>query len=516
MRSKNPYFWTTRMPVVLLVCAVTVITIALTFYACTDNQSPTGPLTAEQAAAAVQAATLDQDQYVQELAEEFAPFLWFDRVVPRPDMDSENWYDQWGFPMDPQLYYDLRNAGYRHVINNYTWESLVTGWVPTFYSYGVCSKDFVIRPQTLNWNEDCIPLLTEKKIEVGTVCWEYIETDDGAHMMEATFLPTSGWELSDVRFWFGSSLSDMPRTTEGNPAVGDFPYLAEVQAGQTSCSLQVPLVTCGETILAAANAEVRRSRSTAMCDWESAWAAGNPMTGEGNWATYFSAEQICDVEEIMYWWFYGWQSPCCNYDGEYHGFHHGDWERVAVKIVDGELERVMYFQHDSWYTKGPTGFVVRPDDGSCYEWGHSNCPGGKPGTHPTVFVGRLGHGSYPDNVGQGPPDEDPAGWGICWECCPWADWRDPAAVNGYKHLHSENNLVRLRRPAPPGGPYEWMNYQGSWKAEEWGTGGECGPFRNVPQECHMPGCKGNDPECNFLGDNQQGCTRSEVLDDEIF
>lgn len=175
-----------------------------------------------------------------------------------------------------------------------------------------------------------------------------------------------------------------------------------------------------------------------------------------------------DTEYVMYWFFYGWQDYCSPGQGE----HHADWERICVKIVSQNLNRVMFFQHEGQYTRIPGNYMVY----------HS--------THPLVFVGKNSHGSYHDDGGSG-------------TCCYYEDFRNPGSKN--LHMFTWLNLVRLSldSDAP-----EWMKYDG---VTYWD--GLKGPLHRDQDNdlCHLQGCRGAWTQvCHTCG-----CAKSDIGDSEM-
>jgi hypothetical protein len=199
----------------------------------------------------------------------------------------------------------------------------------------------------------------------------------------------------------------------------------------------------------------------------------------GEIPTYYQYAECDEGEYVIYWWFYGYQ-PDCDFGA---GEHPADWERIAVKIVDGELDRVLYFQHGGQYTK----LTDSPDLQRLY------------GGHPVVFVGATAHGSY-HNVGG--PGEGTGGS----PCCYWRDYRAPGPFAEWKQMLTWENLVRLSldEDSP-----EWMRCEG------YGCWSYCcpGPLMRGLDLCKMPACVGTDPLCgDEQGDDQQGCFRSDVTE----
>ena len=182
----------------------------------------------------------------------------------------------------------------------------------------------------------------------------------------------------------------------------------------------------------------------------------------------YYAYQDCsqDSTVIMYWFFYGYQDTCSPGVGN----HDADWERVAVKIVDGKLQRVLYFQHGGSYTRQGKDLEVID------------------GTHPVAYVGKNSHGSYHDGGGSG-------------SCLYFEDFRN----SGRKqyNLNTADSLIPLSNSldAP-----EWMR-----SINHKNFDGIPGPLARGINLCSMPGCVGNDFN---LGDalcfGSCGCKKSSI------
>ncbi len=186
--------------------------------------------------------------------------------------------------------------------------------------------------------------------------------------------------------------------------------------------------------------------------------------------TYYYYKRCFDAEYVMYWWFYGYQPDCDVESGE----HSADWERIAVKIVDGKLDRVLFFQHAGQYTKLTSNSELQ------------RLYGGRP----VVFVGAQNHGSYHDTGGTG-------------GCCYFQDYRNPGPYATWKKMLTWENLVRLS--LDDDSP-EWM------KCPDAGCWPNCckGPLHRGEDLCNMSACIGLDEICDLIGDNQQGCEHTDA------
>ena len=104
---------------------------------------------------------------------------------------------------------------------------------------------------------------------------------------------------------------------------------------------------------------------------------------------YYEVAHINDSTFITYWFFYGYQGTCLTGFGS----HDSDWERIAIRVAQGQLRDVVYWQHNGRYTRRAE---------------HVRLEGG----HPVVFSGKNSHGSYHDTGGSG-------------GCRYFADFRNP-------------------------------------------------------------------------------------------
>eukprot|EP00656_Telonema_subtile_P014184 TRINITY_DN17235_c0_g1_i1.p1 TRINITY_DN17235_c0_g1~~TRINITY_DN17235_c0_g1_i1.p1 ORF type:complete len:263 (-),score=40.56 TRINITY_DN17235_c0_g1_i1:35-823(-) len=125
----------------------------------------------------------------------------------------------------------------------------------------------------------------------------------------------------------------------------------------------------------------------------------------------------------QYWHWYGHQKGCLFHLGE----HGNDWERVNVHVTDGEVTRVVFYQHSGHYAR--TTFQ------SC-------------GTRPVVYVGKLAHGSYHAGCRAKQPANH-AKVGYCGGGCGyWDDFRNPGrALNSPTliPLHAGQTIDGIKR-----------------------------------------------------------------------
>jgi hypothetical protein len=210
----------------------------------------------------------------------------------------------------------------------------------------------------------------------------------------------------------------------------------------------------------------------------------------GTIPTYYQVRVFGNQTRILYWWFYGYQHPCWQEEGQ----HYGDWERVMVTLTENRsgIAAVTYWQHNGWYTR-----IAGPRDAPCTPGGTGRCGGSggfeRSGTHPVVYVGKFGHGSYHDTNAAGPH-----GAGVC---AYYGDFRNPESRNDY--LETWNKLIDLDGNAEP------------WIAADrttWGPGGISNHPTQHPPEAGLQACAGS-PTYAIAS---AGCYKSECLagDDE--
>jgi hypothetical protein len=208
--------------------------------------------------------------------------------------------------------------------------------------------------------------------------------------------------------------------------------------------------------------EARRSGSRArICNTD----VGSIERGEV--PTYYEYQECGpDSAVIMYWFFYGYQDTCTGSLGS----HDADWERVAVKLRRGRLDRVLYFQHAGSYTRQGRELSYFED------------------THPVAFVGKNSHGSYHDDGGSG-------------SCLYFEDYRNPGGRD--LRMQTWRNLVEL---------------SDAWHAPEWMRTRSAEHFDGIPAPlardidlCSLPGCVGNDLIIgSALCFGQCGCAKSSI------
>lgn len=139
----------------------------------------------------------------------------------------------------------------------------------------------------------CQTLYAGKTTNAGSVC-----VDNDADYLTVTYTTTGDWWIDDAHLFVGTSLSQMPQTSVGNPKIGNFPYRAEDLDSQKH-EIRIPLgdfkpYTCGTVLTLAAHAALyRRDAAGTIYQTETGWASGTRMTTKGSWATYFTYAIQC-------------------------------------------------------------------------------------------------------------------------------------------------------------------------------------------------------------------------------
>lgn len=143
-------------------------------------------------------------------------------------------------------------------------------------------------------------LLAGQDIPAGTVDVEVV----GDNLI-VTYNTSNGFELNEVHFFIGETLSDMPQTKTGSPKIGNFPYAASGLQGTTTYSFTVSIpdlggepYVCGKTFFLATHASVYRVNSDGSYQQETAWGDGERFTQRGSWATYFAVDFTCTDDPV--------------------------------------------------------------------------------------------------------------------------------------------------------------------------------------------------------------------------
>jgi hypothetical protein len=240
-------------------------------------------------------------------------------------------------------------------------------------------------------------------------------------------------------------------------------------------------------------------------------ASGFPMENNdgatlksGRIPTYFQLRKFGNQIRISYWWFYGFQHSCVVDTKDYvwgTGAHHGDWEHVMVILSEdtSRVAAVTFWQHDNYYTR-----IAGPRDAPCTPGGIGRCSGShgfeSSGTHPVVYVGKIGHGSYHDSNGR------------TGGCGYYEEFRNPDGPGDY--MQTWLNLIDLDDDADvPSETWRVNDRWGPTAAPERPTW-RWGPYDNIgthptqaPPAASMDACAGS--ATYRLG--SAGCFKSECL-----
>lgn len=171
---------------------------------------------------------------------------------------------------------------------------------------------------------------------------------------------------------------------------------------------------------------------------------------------------------IGYWWYYGKQRLCTILgisDPTGESAHDGDWEHIIVHASHGSVVKVQYHQHGGHYTANANQIDI---------WSY---------THPVVYVGVEGHGSYYNS-------NDYAGG-----CGYFYDYRNPK--DDSDHLLTWNNIISIDDKTE-----EWMNSLGQCSLDNGVIGGNLvychgNPLKTSTNDiCTADGC--DDNGCDWL------------------
>lgn len=149
---------------------------------------------------------------------------------------------------------------------------------------------------TLGSNVNSVKLVAGQTIDAGSVSFDDVDTNNDGQIdaLQVTYSTKDGWELTEVQFFIGNSLTELPTTKSGNPQVGLFPYKSGAISG-SSYTIIIPFSTLGficpgpEDYFVAAHASVRKGSQT-----ETGWGDGFRLVARGNWAMYFMIYISCD------------------------------------------------------------------------------------------------------------------------------------------------------------------------------------------------------------------------------
>lgn len=110
-----------------------------------------------------------------------------------------------------------------------------------------------------------------------------------------TYTTTGSWQLQETHLYVGS-FEGLPKTSTGNPKIGNFPYKDSLSAGETTYTYTVPLSSLGDDqcfVIAAHASVVQLGPDGEVTQQQTAWGAGNQFNESGSWATY-SVYCLCD------------------------------------------------------------------------------------------------------------------------------------------------------------------------------------------------------------------------------
>jgi hypothetical protein len=147
-------------------------------------------------------------------------------------------------------------------------------------------------------------LYAGQNIPAGFVVYDDIDTngDQVDDALQVRFETASEWELTEVHFFIGASLTQLPTTKSGNPQPGQFPYKSGNISGQKNYTITIPFSTIGyrcpstETAdyFVSAHAGLRKSLGGGSYQNESGWGDGLRLVQRGSWAMYNMIFLTCD------------------------------------------------------------------------------------------------------------------------------------------------------------------------------------------------------------------------------
>lgn len=185
-----------------------------------------------------------------------------------------------------------------------------------------CQKDQALINEKINRGED-IPmkvvvgsssstvstqvLYAGQTINAGVVSYEDIDTngDNIDDALKVSFETINDWELTEVHFFIGTSLTALPANKSGNPQPGQFPYKSGNIAGQKSYAFVIPFSTLGyscpntETAdyVVSAHASLRKSVGGGGYQTETGWGDGLRLVQRGSWSMYNIIYLTCDASK---------------------------------------------------------------------------------------------------------------------------------------------------------------------------------------------------------------------------
>jgi hypothetical protein len=145
----------------------------------------------------------------------------------------------------------------------------------------------------------------------------YVETwnenIDGAIILHVKYvINDTAWYLTEVHLAVNTSLDGIPKTKNGNPIPGLFPYsVTELWIQEYEFTINLTDVfglicpaSNQTTIYIAAHAYVTKIDENGFTvQTETAWGQGTRFTNKGNWGMYFTYNIVCEqyvLEEVCY------------------------------------------------------------------------------------------------------------------------------------------------------------------------------------------------------------------------
>jgi hypothetical protein len=150
---------------------------------------------------------------------------------------------------------------------------------------------------------ECHRMLAGQHIDVGEVC---VEVDKEKKELLVTYNTENGWELTEAHLWTGLDLNGMPKSRNGNPMIGNFPYNSGNISGADAHTFAVPLEKafgtaelCDVPGFLAAHAALRKENGSGGYQTETGWVDGERLTQRGSWAMYSSITFTCPPEPVI-------------------------------------------------------------------------------------------------------------------------------------------------------------------------------------------------------------------------
>lgn len=141
-----------------------------------------------------------------------------------------------------------------------------------------------------------VDLFAGQNILAGTVT---ISKTEGYLLV--SYNTVNGFELDEAHVFVGESIDDMPQTKNGNPKIGNFPYVADGLSG-SYYQFMIPLsefggepAICDKMFYVAAHAALVKDNGDGSFQTETGWGDGDRIVDKGSWATYFSFVYTCEI-----------------------------------------------------------------------------------------------------------------------------------------------------------------------------------------------------------------------------